>query len=33
LFHVQVGPYADVKEAEAIRSRLVGAGYNAFLKR
>jgi cell division septation protein DedD len=33
LFHVQVGPYADVKEAEAIRSRLVGEGYNAFLKR
>lgn len=32
LFHVQVGPYADFKEAEAIRSRLVGAGYNAFLK-
>jgi cell division septation protein DedD len=32
LFHVQVGPYADVKEAEAIRSRLVSAGYNAFLK-
>jgi cell division septation protein DedD len=33
LFHVQVGPYADVKEAEAIRSRLVSSGYNAFLKR
>jgi cell division septation protein DedD len=33
LFHVQVGPYADIKEAEAIRSRLVSAGYNAFLKR
>jgi cell division septation protein DedD len=33
LFHVQVGPYADVKEAEAMRSRLVSAGYNAFLKR
>jgi DedD protein len=32
LFHVQVGPYADIKEAEAIRVRLVGAGYNAFLK-
>jgi DedD protein len=32
LFHVQVGPYADFKEAEAIRTRLVGAGYNAFLK-
>jgi cell division septation protein DedD len=33
LFHVQVGPYADIKQAEAIRSRLVSAGYNAFLKR
>ena len=32
LFHVQVGPYADVKEAEAIRARLVSAGYNPFLK-
>lgn len=32
LFHVQVGPYADIREAEAIRSRLVAAGYNAFLK-
>jgi cell division septation protein DedD len=33
LFHVQVGPYADIKEAEAIRSRLVSAGYTPFLKR
>ncbi len=34
LLHVQVGPYADIKEAEAIRSRLVSAGFsNAFLKR
>lgn len=33
LFHVQVGPYADVKEANAIRDRLISAGYNAFLKR
>ena len=32
LFHVQVGPYADIKEAEIIRARLVSAGYNAFLK-
>jgi cell division septation protein DedD len=32
LFHVQVGPYADIKQAEAIRSRLISAGYNAFLK-
>ncbi len=33
LFHVQVGPYADMKEAQAIQSRLVSSGYNAFLKR
>jgi cell division septation protein DedD len=33
LFHVQVGPYADMKEAEAIRTRLIASGYNAFLKR
>jgi cell division septation protein DedD len=33
LFHVQVGPYADVKEAETIRAKLIGIGYNAFLKR
>lgn len=32
LFHVQVGPYADVKEAEMIRARLIAAGYNAYLK-
>jgi cell division septation protein DedD len=32
LFHVQVGPYADVKEAEAMRARLVSGGYNAFVK-
>jgi len=33
LFHVQVGPYADIKDAEAIRARLISSGYNAFLKR
>lgn len=34
LLHVQVGPYADIKEAEAIRTRLLGAGFsNAFIKR
>jgi cell division septation protein DedD len=32
LYHVQVGPYADLKEADSIRARLIGAGYNAFLK-
>ena len=33
LIHVQVGPYADVKEAEAMRARLVGDGYNPILKK
>lgn len=32
LFHVQVGPYANAEEAKAIRSRLIAAGYNAFIK-
>ncbi|MGH9641805.1 MAG: SPOR domain-containing protein [Terriglobales bacterium] len=32
-FHVQVGPYADLKEAEAMRGRLVGDGYNPILKK
>lgn len=33
LFHVQVGPYADVKEAESMRSKLVADGYNPILKK
>jgi len=33
LFHVQVGPYADVKDAEAMRTKLVGDGYNPILKK
>ena len=33
LFHVQVGPYADVKEAEAMRTRLIGDGYSPILKK
>lgn len=33
LFHVQVGPYTDVKEAEAMRARLVGDGYSPILKK
>lgn len=32
LYHVQVGPYADLKEAKEIRSRLINAGYRPFLK-
>jgi DedD protein len=33
LFHVQVGPYIDVKDAEAMRAKLVSDGYNPILKR
>jgi DedD protein len=33
LFHVQLGPYADVKEAEAMRTRLIGDGYSPILKK
>jgi len=33
LFHIQVGPFAEPKEAEAMKSRLVGDGYNAIVKR
>jgi DedD protein len=33
LFHVQVGPFADVKEAESMRARLVNDGYNPILKK
>ena len=33
LYHVQVGPFADAKDAEAMRSRLAGDGYNAIVKK
>ena len=33
LFHVQVGPFTDPKEAESMRSRLAGDGYNAIVKK
>jgi DedD protein len=32
-YHVQVGPFADMKVAEAIRSKLIGDGYNPILKK
>ena len=32
-FRVQVGPYADIKDAELTRSHLVGDGYNPILKK
>jgi cell division septation protein DedD len=33
LFHVQVGPYADLKDAEAMRTRLIGDGYSPIVKK
>ena len=33
LFHVQVGPFADIKEAEGLRAKLVADGYNPILKK
>lgn len=33
LFHVQIGPFANNKDAEAMRSRLMADGYNPILKR
>jgi DedD protein len=32
-YHVQVGPYADLKVAEAMRARLIGDGYNPIVKK
>jgi DedD protein len=33
LFHVQVGPFADMKEAESLRTRLIADGYSPILKK
>jgi len=33
LIHVQVGPYVDIKDAEAMRGKLVSDGYNPILKK
>jgi DedD protein len=32
-YHVQLGPYADLKEAEAMRARLITDGYNPIVKK
>ena len=32
-FRVQVGPYADLKDAEAMRGRLISDGYNPIVKK
>ena len=33
LYHVQVGPFGDIADAENTRNRLVGDGYNPILKK
>jgi cell division septation protein DedD len=33
LFHVQVGPFGDIKEAEGSRVKLINDGYNPILKK
>lgn len=33
LFHVQVGPFADLTQAEDMRTRLAGDGYNPIVKK
>ena len=33
LFRVQLGPFQEVKEAEAMRTRLIGDGYSPILKK
>jgi DedD protein len=32
-YHVQVGPYAELKEAESMRGRLIADGYNPIVKK
>ena len=32
LIHVQLGPFSSRKDAEAMRQKLAGDGYNAFIK-
>lgn len=32
-FHVQVGPYAELKDAESMRTKLIGDGYNPIVKK
>jgi DedD protein len=33
LFHVQVGPFSDIKDAEIMRAHLISDGYNPILKK
>ncbi|MGA3318134.1 MAG: SPOR domain-containing protein [Candidatus Korobacteraceae bacterium] len=33
LYHVQVGPFTSIQDAEAMKAKLTGEGYNPILKR
>jgi len=33
LYHVQIGPFGDLKDAEAMRMKLVSDGYSPILKK
>jgi DedD protein len=33
LLHVQIGPFTDIKDAEAMKTKLTGDGYNPIVKR
>ncbi len=33
LFHIQVGPFYDIKDAESMRTKLLGDGYNPIVKK
>ncbi|GAC1434702.1 MAG: hypothetical protein NVS1B11_04270 [Terriglobales bacterium] len=33
LFHVQIGPFADLKDAEGTKAKLINDGYNPILKK
>ena len=33
LFHVQIGPFGNPKDAESLRIKLVGDGYNPIVKK
>jgi cell division septation protein DedD len=33
LFRIQVGPFPEIKDAEAMRTRLIGDGYNPIVKK
>ena len=33
LFHVQIGPFTDIKDAESMKTKLTSDGYNPIVKR